>query len=128
MKKTNNMKTKKIRGTDLGAQYFLVADQPLPKFWLLPICDPTSRAKTVVLIQRNLDHWDEIKRRIPLDKLQSVRAQLEGAAMSYGLNFVPEIVNLTEDEAMLCAETFADRMLALIELDSLYDFSMDALT
>lgn len=124
--KTNaktNGKTKKVFGTDLNAKDFLwTDDQPHPKFWVLPICDRTSREKTIRLIKLNLERWDNIKRHIPLCEQERVRWQLEGAAVSYGVDFVPDTVTVTDDEVtQMLAERFASRMLELSELDKLYD-------
>jgi hypothetical protein len=112
-------KTKKIRGTDLSAKHFLYIGCPHPNFWLLPVCDPTSKEKTKRLIERGLDCWEQIKRHIPLQEHRSLRAQLEGAALSHGIH-VPEPVTVTDDEMVLMlGERAATRVLA--EIDAVYD-------
>jgi hypothetical protein len=117
-------KTKKVRGTDLSHHCFLhVGDKNLPKTWLLPICDRTSVEKTKQLIERNLDCWEEISKHIPAKLRKPLRWQLEGAAQSFGIFKPPSAVSLTEGEMDLLTEatSFAERMLALADLDGLYD-------
>lgn len=116
-----NATTKNIRGTDLSAKHFLYVGCPHPKYWLLPVCDPTSKEKTRALIQRNLDCWDQIAKHIPLDQHRTLRLQLEGAAQSIGI-FVPAPlgpVTVTEDELnyLVLAERAATRVLADIEAE-----------
>jgi hypothetical protein len=112
-------KTKKIRGTDLSAKHFLYVGCPHPRFWLLPVCDPTSAEKTRALIARNLDCWEEIKRHIPLQEHRSLRAQLEGAAQSYGIH-IPEVTFTDAEMRLMMAERFAARTLDLVDLEKLY--------
>jgi hypothetical protein len=89
---------------------------------LLPICDRTSAEKTKQLIERNLDCWDEISKYVPAKLRAQLRHQLEGAAQSFGI-FKPSEVALTEGEMDMLTEatSFAERMLALADLDGLYD-------
>jgi hypothetical protein len=119
-----NYKTKRLAGTDLGPNRFLfVGDINKPGTWLLPCCDPTSREKTVRLLTRNLERWEQITDHIPSRMLQRLRWELEGAAQSYGIDLPPASVSLSEAEMDLLQEasSFASRMLALAEINSLYD-------
>jgi hypothetical protein len=118
-------KTKKISGTDLSEHHFLfIGDSDKPATWLLPICDRTSEAKTRQLIERNLHYWEEISKHIPARLRKQLRWQLEGAAISFGISASTELttVRLNESEMDLLTEatSFAERMLALAELDGLY--------
>jgi hypothetical protein len=118
----NGHTTKKIRGTDLSAKHFLyTGGQRHPKFWLLPVFDPTSSEKTKQLIERNLDCWEEITRNIPLEEHRKLRLELEGAAQSYGITIERKPCIVTEEEMrMLLTERGATR--TLDEIDSLYEF------
>lgn len=114
-------KTKRINGTDLGANRFLyIGDKNNTASWLLPVCDRTSNDKTKRLIERNLHHWDTISARLPAARLQSLRWQLEGAAQSHGID-VPAPVSLTEEEVnTMLADIRSLRLLSVAELDLLY--------
>jgi hypothetical protein len=119
-------RTKKVMGTDLGHQSFLyVGDTNVTKTWLLPVCDRTSREKTRQLIERSLSCWDEISKHIPAKLRKPLRWQLEGAAQSFGISSStePSTVRLTESEMDMLTEatSFAERMLALADVDGLYD-------
>jgi len=112
--------TKKILGTDLSAKHFLYIGCPHPRFWLLPVCDPTSSEKTKRLIERGLACWDEIKRHVPLQEHRRVRGELEGAAQSWGIA-VPEVTLTDAEMSLLLAERFAARMLDLVDLQRMYE-------
>lgn len=113
------MKTKRINGTDLSQRSFLyVGDVQRTETWLLPVCDRTSVEKTKRLIERSLNCWDLITAHIPESKHRRLRAQLEGAAQSFGIA-VHAPVTVTDDEmVLLLAERLASRVLA--DLDLLY--------
>ena len=106
-------KTKKVGGTDLAAHHFLwVHDVKNTDTWLLPIFDPTSAKKTVNLIKTSIYRFDDVARKIPDEEHFALRAQLTGAAQSYGLTEAA-LIELTDEEmALMLAERAATKALA----------------
>src|ERR1700721_4256892 len=97
-----NEKTKRCGSTDLASKCFLwVGNRNDTETWLLPVFDPTSTKKTQELIQTSGYRFDEVKARIPMDEHSRLRAQLAGAAQSYGLQETATTIQMTDDEGPL---------------------------
>jgi hypothetical protein len=122
-KAKNFGKTKRVNKTDLSAKCFLFVGNPKDtKTWLLPVFDPTSAAKSKQNIATNLFHFDQVAKGIPQAQHRALRAQLEGAAQSHGLNLPSsDDVAVSDDEMlMMLAERAATRVLN--DMSTLYDW------
>jgi hypothetical protein len=112
-------KTKRCGSSDLSSKSFLwVGNRNDTETWFLPVYDPTSTKKTQTLIQSSLYRFDEVKARISMEEHSKLRAQLAGAAQSFGIQETATTIQMTDEEVSLLLEgRLTSRLFADIDED-----------
>lgn len=118
----SSKKIKRWRGVPLDASCFLyIGDLEDTRTWLFPVTGLFTAEYLKGLIEKNLRYWPELSARIPQPLRQTVRWQLCGAAMSWGVPVPkalqePQTVRMSEREMQLLidAHSFSDRMMTAL--------------
>jgi hypothetical protein len=78
------MKSKKVAGVDLGAEWFaIVLDPQDTKTWLLPLEIPGNVEKTISVLTGMLGNWPKL--RIPDELREEAWHLLRGACLTRGI-------------------------------------------